>query len=229
MSNDIRWIQRFNNLKNAFENLKSAIELSKKRDLSELEKQGLIQAFEFTFELSWKVIKDYLQYMNVDAKFPREAIKEGFRYELIDDGDIWIDMLEKRNLMAHTYDEEKSKLAFNLITKQCYVKRRKMKMNNFGISSKSWEILLNAIKSFHEIEKAVIFGSRAKGDYKKGSDIDIAIYGKNVDSGIALSLSAKLNEDKPTPYFYDIVAGDTIDNFDLKEHIERVGKIFFEK
>ncbi len=126
MNPDVRWIQRFENLKKAFTNLKMAIALYEERNLSELEKQGLIQSFEFTFELSWKVIKDYLQFMQVDAKFPREVIKQGFHYGLIDDGDIWMDMLEKRNLMAHTYDEEKSQLSFDLITQQYYLQLKKL-------------------------------------------------------------------------------------------------------
>ena len=102
-----------------------------------------------------------------------------------------------------------------------------MKVNNFGISHKSWRILLTTIKSFTEIECAIIFGSRAKGNFKKGSDIDIAIYGKNVDKTLALDLNAKLNEDVPSPYFYDIVAGDKLDDLDLIEHIKRVGKIIY--
>ena len=102
-------------------------------------------------------------------------------------------------------------------------------MNNFGISDKSWKILIDTVESFKEIEKAVIFGSRAKGNYKKGSDIDIAVYGKKADSQVALNLSAKLNENKPTPYFYDIIAVDASDNIELKEHIQRAGKVFFER
>ena len=61
MSQDIRWIQRFSNLKKAFAQLKDAVELSKARELSNLEKQGLIQAFEYTHELGWKTLKDFLE------------------------------------------------------------------------------------------------------------------------------------------------------------------------
>ncbi|MCK5741779.1 MAG: nucleotidyltransferase substrate binding protein, partial [Chlorobi bacterium] len=67
MEKDIRWIQRFDNYKKAFSNLKNAVDLSQKRDLSDLEKQGLIQSFEFTYELAWKTLKDYLNYMQVEA------------------------------------------------------------------------------------------------------------------------------------------------------------------
>lgn len=100
----IRWKQRFQNFEKAFLQLESAI--IKLKSLSDLEKEGLIQRFEYTFELAWKTLKDYLESQNVDAKFPREVIKKGFQYEIIEDGEIWMDMLEKRNLMAHTYDEK---------------------------------------------------------------------------------------------------------------------------
>ena len=100
----IRWKQRFQNFEKAFLQLESAvIEL---KSLSDLEKEGLVQRCEYTFELAWKTIKNFLESQNVEAKFPREAIKKGFQYEIIEDGEIWMDMLEKRNLMAHTYDEE---------------------------------------------------------------------------------------------------------------------------
>lgn len=111
---EIRWRQRFQNFEKAFNQLKSAVELYP--DLSDLEKEGLIQRFEYTFELAWKVLKDYLQGKNVDAKFPRDVIKQSFHYELIVEGEVWMDMLEKRNLIAHTYNEENFKLAVATIT-----------------------------------------------------------------------------------------------------------------
>lgn len=124
---DIRWKQRFANFEKAFLRLKDAIALSQARGLSDLEEQGLIQGFEYTFELAWKTIKDYLAHMQVaDAKFPREVIKQGFQYDLIDDGDVWIDMLEKRNLMAHAYDEAAAQTAHELIKKQYFEQLEKM-------------------------------------------------------------------------------------------------------
>lgn len=110
MSKEIRWRQRFENFDKAFQQLTFAINLFD--SLSILEKEGLIQRFEYTFELAWKTIKDYLEANDVNVRFPREVIKEGFHFEVIDDGDVWMDMLEKRNLLAHTYDEER----FNFVT-----------------------------------------------------------------------------------------------------------------
>ena len=112
---DIRWKQRFQNFEKAFSQLKNAV--TQLETLSDLEKEGMIQRFEYTFELAWKTLKDYLEENNVDAKFPREVIKQSFKYEIINDGDIWLEMLEQRNLMAHTYEEKIFKNTVNKISK----------------------------------------------------------------------------------------------------------------
>lgn len=114
---DIRWKQRFNNYEKSFKFLKDAVSRS---NLSDLEKAGVIQTYEFTFELAWKTVKDYLEEKGISVKFPRDTIKEGFRYEILEDGDLWIDMLEKRNLMSHAYDEEKAETAYKLIINEYF-------------------------------------------------------------------------------------------------------------
>ncbi|MFI5360034.1 MAG: nucleotidyltransferase substrate binding protein [Halanaerobiales bacterium] len=117
MGTDIRWKQRFSNFKKAQEQLTEFIE---KGELNKFEVQGLIQCFEYTFELAWKTMKDYLEMEGFDVKSPRSTIKTAFQIQLIDDGHIWIDALEKRNLMAHTYDENKAKEAATLIREEYY-------------------------------------------------------------------------------------------------------------
>lgn len=115
---DIRWRQRFQNFEKAYKQFSAAIvDFSK---LSHLEKEGLIQRFEYTFELAWKTLKDYLESQEVPANFPREVIKSAFHYGLIQDGETWMDMLEKRNLMAHTYDESRFNLAVMKIKDEYY-------------------------------------------------------------------------------------------------------------
>ena len=76
----------------------------------------MIQRFEYTFELAWKTVKDYLEYNGIKANSPREAIKEAFANDILQDGQVWIDMLEDRNLMAHTYDEQRANYALDRIT-----------------------------------------------------------------------------------------------------------------
>lgn len=115
---EIRWRQRFENFDKAYSQLHAAILDFDK--LSVLEKEGLIQRFEYTFELAWKTLKDYLESQEVEVKFPREVIKAAFHYELIQDGEAWMDMLEKRNLLAHTYDEERFNFAVKKIKEEYY-------------------------------------------------------------------------------------------------------------
>ncbi len=104
---DIRWQQRLNNLKLALGQLGDAVELAKQRDLSLLEQQGLIQAFEFTHELSWNVIKDYFYFQGNSAiTGSRDASREAFKAGLIQDGDIWMEMIQSRNRTSHTYNRE---------------------------------------------------------------------------------------------------------------------------
>lgn len=110
---EIRWRQRFENLLRAYTKFKSAVDAFD--SLSMLEKEGLIQRFEYTLELSWKTVKDYLESQEVMASFPKEVIKAAFHYEIIDDGDVWMEMLQSRNLMAHTYDEKRFNIAINKI------------------------------------------------------------------------------------------------------------------
>ena len=114
---EIRWKQRFENFQKAFNLLASAIQ---QPSLSKLEKEGVIQRFEYTFELAWKTLRDYMRYGGVETNLPREVIKEAFASGLITDGQIWIDMLEKRNLMAHTYDEASFEQAYTSIVKDYY-------------------------------------------------------------------------------------------------------------
>ena len=104
---DIRWLQRFSNFRKAFSQLDSAVKLRRTRELSDLEKQGLIQAFEYSYELSWNVIRDYFRWQgNGNIVGSRDAIREAFANGLIEDGEGWMRMLKDRNRTSHTYNEE---------------------------------------------------------------------------------------------------------------------------
>jgi len=103
---DIRWKQRLSNFNKALSQLAQADELSRQRPLSPLEKQGLIQAFEFTYELGWNTLKDYLGFQGIgDLIGSRDTTREAFRHNLIADGDGWMMMLSDRNRTSHTYNE----------------------------------------------------------------------------------------------------------------------------
>lgn len=104
---DIRWKQRFVNFTKALGELEEAVELSRERSLSKLEKQGLIQLFGYTYELAWQVMEDFFLYQgNPEIRGSRDATREAFKNGLIDDGEIWMDMIKSRNLTSHTYNED---------------------------------------------------------------------------------------------------------------------------
>ena len=103
---DIRWKQRLKNFTRALAQLEMAVRLSDTRPLTDLEKQGLIQAFEFTHELSWNVMKDYFEYQGSAQQISgsRDATREAFLRNLIEDGQNWMEMLKSRNQSSHTYN-----------------------------------------------------------------------------------------------------------------------------
>ncbi len=103
MQQDIRWQQRFTNYKKAFAQLDEAIQTKRP---STLERAGIIQMFEFTAELAWNTLKDYLQNQGInDITGSRDAIRKAFKHGLLQDGMSWMKMLESRNLTSHIYNE----------------------------------------------------------------------------------------------------------------------------
>lgn len=106
-SADIRWKQRYQNFERALSQLAEAHALAQTRALSKLEKQGVIQAFEYTYELAWNTLKDLLTYQGiVNLIGSRDAIREAFARGLIADGEGWMQMLADRNRTTHTYNEQ---------------------------------------------------------------------------------------------------------------------------
>ncbi len=106
MTQDIRWQQRLANYARALATLAAAADLAGRRPLSDLEKQGLIQAFEFTHELAWNVMRDYFLYQgNPAITGSRDATREAFNKGLVADGEGWMDMIRSRNQTSHTYNQ----------------------------------------------------------------------------------------------------------------------------
>lgn len=104
---DIRWLQRLDNYKKALDNLLDAVDLAAERSLSKLEKQGLIQSFEFTYELCWSTLKDFYQLQGeTSIQGSRDAFRMAFSRGLIEDGDIFMEMIASRQLTSHTYNEQ---------------------------------------------------------------------------------------------------------------------------
>ena len=131
---ETRWIQRFENYKTALDNLDETVECINRDGISKIYTMALVQAFEIAFELAWKTIKDYLEYSGIKTDTPREAIKSAFSNNLIEDGKIWILMMEARNKTSHTYNQSFAKELANEILNE-YTKQ----LHN--LSEKLWEKL----------------------------------------------------------------------------------------
>jgi nucleotidyltransferase substrate binding protein (TIGR01987 family) len=106
MDEDIRWKQRFSNYKKALFHLSGAVDVAKSRALSDLEQQGLVKAFEFTFGLAWNVMKDFLTIQGITGIIgSKDAVRHALKAELISGGEVWMQMINDRNRSSHTYDE----------------------------------------------------------------------------------------------------------------------------
>ena len=113
---DIRWKQRFENFDRSYVLLRSALENGPEA-LNALEKEGVIQRFEYCFELAWKTVKDYLEASGLvfATVTPRQVLKDAFAAKILKEGPVWMDMLDHRNLLSHTYDSTQFSIALDAI------------------------------------------------------------------------------------------------------------------
>ena len=120
MEEDIRWKQRFSNFEKALSKLKEGIE-NNGADPIDIIKEGIIQRFEFTHELAWKVLKDYLLFEGIqNITGPRSATREAFKMALISEGEQWMDMIESRNNTIHAYNGKILKIEYDKIIHQYF-------------------------------------------------------------------------------------------------------------
>ncbi len=131
VNKDIRWQQRFANYQKALTQLQKFID---KGELTELEEQGIIKAFEYTYELAWNTLKDFLEYRGqTDIYGSRDAIRKAFQLGLIDDGEGWMDMLQSRNKTSHTYNEEIAKTICQAVVEVYYSLFKQLKVKLEGL------------------------------------------------------------------------------------------------
>jgi nucleotidyltransferase substrate binding protein (TIGR01987 family) len=113
---DIRWKQRFESFDRSYVLLRSALENGPEA-LNALEKEGVIQRFEYCFELAWKTVKDYLEASGLvfSTVTPRQVLKDAFAAKILKEGPVWMDMLDHRNLLSHTYESTQFNIALDAI------------------------------------------------------------------------------------------------------------------
>lgn len=123
---DVRWHQRLHSFRKAFSRLSEAVELAGERKLSSLEQQGMIHLFEFTHELAWNVLKDYLEAQGLQGVVgSRGATREAFKNGLIEDGEVWMEMIKSRNQTSHTYNEETANQITEVVVERYYAEFEK--------------------------------------------------------------------------------------------------------
>ncbi|GBU25050.1 hypothetical protein R83H12_01689 [Fibrobacteria bacterium R8-3-H12] len=126
-ADDTRWLQRFDSYKKALAVLERSVFAAQQRKLNEIEEQGLIQGFEFTFELSWKLLKDYLESKGFkDFHGSKDTLKLAFQEGLISDGELWMEMIDSRNRSSHTYEENVAKEIVSLVISKYFLKLKEL-------------------------------------------------------------------------------------------------------
>jgi len=121
MPTDIRWKLRLQNYEMALKQLEDAVNLAQSRELSDLEKQGLIQSFEYTHELAWNTLKDFLfDQGHSSIAGSKDTTREAFKVSLIQQGEIWMDMIQSRNQTSHTYNKATANLITSKILKDYF-------------------------------------------------------------------------------------------------------------
>ncbi len=225
-SKETRWQQRFENFSRAFSLLNEA---AGRGNLSDLEAEGMVQRFEYTFELAWKTMKDYLESKGITRTYPRDVIKAAFETGLVDDGETWVEMLERRNEAAHTDNKERFERVTGAIRTRflaaltALVSRLDRERSSFGLTSGTLEQIRAVLHAEPRVTRAVVFGSRSMGTHKIGSDIDLCVFGPLLDSEALTGLTRELNDRSSTPYRIDVVHYETIDSEPLRLHIDRFG------
>ncbi len=120
MKQDIRWVQRLNNYEKALNSLLKDIELATERNLSDIEQRGLIQAFEYTYELSWKTIKDFYQSIGqADIYGSKDAFRMAFNGGLVAN-EVLMKTVKSRQLTSHSYNEETANLIYKDVINEYY-------------------------------------------------------------------------------------------------------------
>lgn len=227
----IRWQQRFSNLERAYLQLSEAVSMDR---YSNLERAGLVKSFEFTFELSWKTLKDYLESEGINVNTPRDVIQQAFAIGILLDPQVWLDALDKRNLLTHTYNEEMAYFAEGLIKNKYFpaiqmlfeTLKKKISEPPFGLDLATLELLLDLLLHCPKLDEAKIFGSRALGNAKLGSDVDLCLFG-DVSFNDSTRMQAQLQEN--SPYLWDVVCYNQLDNEKLKQHIVQFGKTIYKR
>jgi nucleotidyltransferase substrate binding protein (TIGR01987 family) len=230
MDTEIRWLQRFKSLNEAFAQLKKACE---REDLDYLEIAGLIKHYELTFELCWKTMKDKLMFEGYNVTSPRQVIRKAYEQKYLANVDVWFDALEERNKLVHIYDKGMALQAVALIKEKFYPMLRACLdilngLENDGLTENYRNKIRAVFTEVPNVQRAVLFGSRVMGTYHHASDIDFALEGEHLNTSDLGTLAKKFDESR-LPVEVDLLIRANITNPDLEKQIEKYGIEFYRK
>ena len=243
MNIDIRWRQRLNSFGQSLDNLDEVYARAQDHPLDRVELQALIKSFELSYETGWNLLKDWLEYQGVAGiSGSRDAIRKAFNAGLVADGSAWMDMLQTRNRTAHTYNESVArdvarqildryhgllhKLQSEMVTRAADEDDAAGVTDIPGLDQSENQSLRAVFRSYPTVEHVVLYGSRAKQTHRTESDIDLCIRDSGVDADTIVKIERSLDE-LLLPYTIDLSVYDSIENNDLREHIDRVGLTVF--
>ncbi len=161
------------------------------------------------------------------------VIKQAFAAKILEDGQTWLNMLEERNLLSHTYNQENFQKAIINIDKHCInalgqiyeLLKKGFSTMKFGLTAEELKMICDLFCTYPQITRINIFGSRALGNYKHNSDIDLTIWGK-VNRALLGTISLEL-DNLPLPYLFDINIYDQIQHRPLQEHIDQYSQTLY--
>jgi nucleotidyltransferase substrate binding protein (TIGR01987 family) len=220
MTADIRWQQRFSNYRKALAQLETFFAPPA---LNEREQQGLIKAFEYTYELAWNTLRDLLRSQG-DATLlgSRDTLREAFRLGLIENGEAWMLMIQDRNLTRHTYNRSTADAIAQNISGTNTAPDAAQAPGIAGIPEARVEQLQALFARQPRLEAVWLFGSRAMGRHQPGSDIDLCLEGGLLGHRERLRLMAAV-DDLLLPWRVDLVLRHELPA-DLEAHVQRVGR-----
>jgi nucleotidyltransferase substrate binding protein (TIGR01987 family) len=250
---ELRWRQRASHFRHALVRLVDAVELSGQRCLSDLERHGLIHVFEFTHELSWTTLKDVLASRGgVELYGPRETSREAFAQGLISDGEAWMEMVHHRNLSINRDDEATVQEIVGAVVSRYLRAFQELEAHlqawealkvtaptpaqrnpqatpaSHGLPAAAMAKIHQIFASFPAVERATLYGSRAMGRHRPGSDIDLTLAGAGLDVRTLAQLDGAL-DDLLLPWRFDLSLQSSLQSPELIDHIQRVGQLFYRR
>lgn len=233
---DTRWKLRFQNYQSAYSLLNEALEQDP-NSLSRLEEEGIIQRFEYTFDLACKALNAKMEAdgLTLNRISPKAVARQAYAGKYIDDIEGWLRMIGDRSVIHHTYKPsefeaiiETLRTEYRHLLDKLHHALQTDYLADAGVTPEHIAEAVNIIARYPAVEEVVLHGSRATGAYTDRSDLDLALLGRSLDHQTLSRIKLDLDE-SDVPVTVDIVDYSGLEDGELKAHIDRVGKVVFSR